>query len=270
MGVASLRSVVGAGVGLALALWLAPAASVLAQDPGAAPPPPEAGAAPSDTVNARRSYNAGGAFLRSLLVPGWGQAAVGSPNRGGFYFAVEGISAWMILKTSRIQGDAERILDLRRAEAEARIVAEGETDPFRIERLVEDDEVVEEATELFELRTQQKEDWIAFALFMLFLGGADAFVAAHLADFPEALETGIRASARHGRGAGGPRAVRSVSTLAPSPARGRRPGPAAGRPTSPGGTDAGCGRPEWRRSPAPRRRRSRVTLRWRSGRAGRS
>ena len=191
MGVASLRGVVGAGV-LALGLWLAAAASVLAQDPGDAPPP-EAEAAPADTVNARRSYNAGGAFLRSLLVPGWGQAAVGSPNRGGFYFAVEGISAWMILKTSRIQGDAERILDLRRAEAEARIVAEGETDPFRIERQVEEDEVVEEATELFELRTQQKEDWVAFALFMLFLGGADAFVAAHLADFPEALETGIRA-----------------------------------------------------------------------------
>ena len=105
-------------------------------------------------------------------------------------------------------------MDLRRAEAEARIVAEGETDPFRIESLVDEDEVVEEAAELFELRTQQKEDWVAFALFMLFLGGADAFVAAHLADFPEPLEAEIRALPDMGAELEVRAALRSVSTLA--------------------------------------------------------
>ena len=48
------------------------------------------------------------------------------------------------------------------------------------------------ADELVEIRSQQKEDWLAVGLFFLFFGGADAFVAAHLADFPQPLETAIR------------------------------------------------------------------------------
>ncbi len=143
-------------------------------------------------MDAPRRHNAGGAFLRSLLVPGWGQAAVGSPNRGGFYFGVESISLWMILKTSRTLRSAEEIAALRRAEAEARLIAGGETDPAEIANLLDEDEMVQEGVELVEIRSQQQEDWVAFALFFLFLGGADAFVAAHLADFPDPLEAGIR------------------------------------------------------------------------------
>ncbi len=117
---------------------------------------------------------------------------MGSPNRGGFYFGVESISLWMILKTSKTLGSARDIEAFRRAEAEARVVAAGETDPLEIEGLVDEDEVVQNAAELVELRSQQKEDWLAFGLFFLFFGGADAFVAAHLADFPQPLEAAIR------------------------------------------------------------------------------
>ena len=178
----------GAGL-IGAGLVLAPA-SARAQDPSVVPAQAEAEAA--DTVDAPRRHNAGGAFLRSLLVPGWGQAAVGSPNRGGFYFGVESISLWMILKTSRTLRSAEEIAALRRAEAEARLIAAGETDPAEIANLLDEDEMVQEAAELVEIRSQQQEDWVAFALFFLLLGGADAFVAAHLADFPDPLEAEIR------------------------------------------------------------------------------
>ena len=146
---------------------------------------------PDSTVGPRR-HNAGGAFLRSVLIPGWGQAKVGSPNRGGFYFGVESISFWMIMKTSKTLGSARDIAALRREEAEARVIAGGVTDPLEIENLVNEDEVVQNADELVEIRSQQREDWLAFGIFFLFLGGADAFVAAHLADFPQPLEAAIR------------------------------------------------------------------------------
>ena len=148
----------------------------------------------ADSVRVPRRHNAGGAFLRSVLIPGWGQAAVGSPNRGGFYFAVESMNLWMILKTSKTLRSARNILSLRREQAEARILDEGFADNIDIKSLVDQDPGVQDAEELVETRSQQKEDWIALGIFFLVLGGADAFVAAHLADFPEPLEIKIRSS----------------------------------------------------------------------------
>ena len=175
---------------VATGLALAPT-STRAQDPVADPPAREAVA--PDSASAPRRHSAGGAFLRSVLIPGWGQAKVGSPDRGGFYFAVESMSLWMILKTSKTLGSARDIVALRRAEAEAQVIGEGTVvDPVEIANLVDEDEAVQDAEVLVELRSQQKEDWVAFGLFFLFLGGADAFVAAHLADFPVPLEAAIR------------------------------------------------------------------------------
>lgn len=170
-------------------LTIAPT-SAQAQNPAADPPTQEVEA--PDSIRGPRRHSAGGAFLRSVLIPGWGQARVGAPTRGGFFFAVEGINLWMIMKTSKTLGSAQDIAALRRSEAEARIIAGGEMDPLEIERLVDEDEVVQNADELVEIRSQQKEDWLAVGIFFLFLGGADAFVAAHLADFPQPLEAAIR------------------------------------------------------------------------------
>ena len=164
--------------------------SIHAQNPPTDAPTPEV-AAP-DSVRGPRRHNPGGAFLRSVLIPGWGQASVGSPNRGGFYFGVESITLWMLMKTSKTLGSAKDIAALRRAEAEARVIAGGEDDPLEIERLVDADEAVQSADQLAEVRSQQKEDWLAVGIFFLFLGGADAFVAAHLADFPQPLEASLR------------------------------------------------------------------------------
>ena len=42
--------------------------------------------------------------------------------------------------------------------------------------------------DLVDAREQQREDWIAWSLFWLLASGVDAFVNAHLADFPAAIE----------------------------------------------------------------------------------
>ena len=117
---------------------------------------------------------------------------MGSPDRGAFYFGVESMSLWMILKTSKTLGSARDVVALRRSEAEVRIIGDGAVDPVEIARLVDEDAAVLDAEELVDIRSQQREDWLAFGIFFLFLGGADAFVAAHLADFPEPLEVEIR------------------------------------------------------------------------------
>jgi len=152
-------------LGAVLVLVVALLGDVRAQEVGELVSPP-------DSVQGPGRISPSGAFLRSLLVPGWGQASVGSYNRAAFYFTVDAASAWMILKSSKTHSSAIRIADRLEAEAEARGLAG--------------------------VRAQQREDWIAFGLFMLVFGGADAFVSAHLADFPEALETEIRASPQGG------------------------------------------------------------------------
>lgn len=134
-----------------------------------------------------------GAFLRSLLLPGWGQAAVRSYGRGGFYFATESAVAWMLFKTGRRRGSARSIVALREGEVTAANMALALTDPDSLLALMDADPSVTDARQLEEVRSQQFEDWLAFGVFMLLLGGADAFVAAHLADFPEPLTPGFQA-----------------------------------------------------------------------------
>jgi len=97
----------------------------------------------------------------------------------------------MILKTQKTLGSANDILAMRRLVAGERLLAGG-TDPVDIPNGIDSDPAVQDAENLVGVRRQQREDWFAFGLFFLLLGGADAFVAAHLADFPEPLETVIR------------------------------------------------------------------------------
>jgi len=49
----------------------------------------------------------GGAFLRSVLVPGWGQAASGSYGRAAFYFLAQAGNVWMAYKTDSLRGLAK-------------------------------------------------------------------------------------------------------------------------------------------------------------------
>ena len=149
-----------------------------------------------------------GAMLRSFLIPGWGHAALGSYNRGGFYFLAEALSGWMLVKTGRSLRSAKGRRDLIEEEVEARLRAAGIVDPDSIAPIVDEDPAVEEARGLVDIRSQQMEDWVAVSLFIVFLSGIDSFVSAHLADFPAPLSieavpgkrSELRFSVRLGRG----------------------------------------------------------------------
>ena len=128
----------------------------------------------------------GGAFLRSALVPGWGQAASGSYGRAAFYILAQAGNTWMTYKTEAMLNGARRRQEVFEATATAELLRAG-VDPDSVSSAVEGDPRVEGARELVDARAEQKEDWVALLIFFTFLGGADAFVSAHLADFPVPL-----------------------------------------------------------------------------------
>jgi hypothetical protein len=107
--------------------------------------------------------------------------------RGAFYFGAASLNGYMLVKTRHRQVVAADGEAMQREAAEARYIDEGVTDPDSLQALVDADPKVQEAVSLVEARGQQMEDWIAWSLFMLLLGGADAYVSSHLADFPEPL-----------------------------------------------------------------------------------
>lgn len=134
----------------------------------------------------------GGAFLRSLLVPGWGHASIGAYTRGGFYLTAQSSTVWMLVRTALRRSAARDIRTFRGGIVEDRLREQGIEDPAEIADALDADPDVEEARALVRAREQQFEDWLALGIFLSFLGGADAFVSAHLADFPEAVRVGIR------------------------------------------------------------------------------
>ncbi|HET6764489.1 MAG TPA: hypothetical protein VFH27_12485, partial [Longimicrobiaceae bacterium] len=147
----------------------APARAQLPGLPGGRGQP--AAQAPGDTARGRvvppdttrvNGVSPKGAFLRSMLVPGWGQSSIGSPGRGGVYFALEAGSLWMVYKAQL------KVEDARRREHE-----------LRNSGMLEDGR----QTGLLHSRLSQREDWITLSGFWLFFSGADAFVATHLANF---------------------------------------------------------------------------------------
>ena len=134
----------------------------------------------------------GGAFLRSLLVPGWGQATIGSYTRAGFYVLAESATGWMLARTVSRLDAAQALRDLREEEVTAALAADGVTDPEEVARARDADPLVDDARDLVDARRQQFEDWLAFGIFVVFLSGADAFVSAHLKDFPEPVQIELR------------------------------------------------------------------------------
>jgi len=140
----------------------------------------------------------GGAFLRAVLVPGWGHAAIGSYTRGGFYFGAEIATAYTLVRTRQRLDEARGHRSLVEAALRQDLTAEGITDPAAIDARLDEDADLRELRELVEAREQQQEDLVALGLFLLFLSGADAYVSAHLADFPAPIELEAAPSS-HGR-----------------------------------------------------------------------
>ena len=124
--------------------------------------PPRRPAAP-DTLP-RQYISPLNAFWRSFLLPGWGQARLNRKLTGGIFLAWESVTLGMSLKTRR------ELRYLRR------------TGSARADS-----------------KRQEHEDWIVLLAFNHLFSGLEAYVSAHLDDFPgdlriEAVPGGVGAS----------------------------------------------------------------------------
>jgi hypothetical protein len=106
---------------------------------------------PADTMH--QGVRPMGAFLRSFLLPGWGQAATDRPMTGAVFVAWEGVTAMMTLK----------------AQQEANYFKAIHSANLRHKR-------------------QEVQDWLVLWVFNHLFSGAEAYVSAHLRDFPPDLK----------------------------------------------------------------------------------
>ena len=173
-----------------LAISLLLGATLLLPAPGGAQTAPDS-AAPDSL--ARSGPSPLGAFLRAIAIPSWGHASIGSYKRGAFYLGAEGGTAWMLWKTSARRSSAREILAVREAVVRAELVAAG-TPAEELEQAVEADPRVTGAQSLVDARQAQFEDWVAMGIFLVLLSGADAFVSAHLQDFPDVIDLEVGAT----------------------------------------------------------------------------
>jgi hypothetical protein len=144
---------VGRAALLVLLLTARPPVPLSAQVPDTIPAPIVTTGAlvvPTDTVHGVRPM---GAFLRSLLVPGWGQAVTGRHVTGAVFAAWEGVTAMMTLKA---KSEMHYLREARSANVPA--------------------------------KRQEVQDWLVLWVFNHLFSGAEAFVAAHLQDFPKDLK----------------------------------------------------------------------------------
>jgi len=156
--------------------------------------------------SARKIISPGTAFFRSVLIPGWGQLSVGAPGRAAVFITLQSASWYMLVKTVKKLSQAYERRDARVTEwtpivtdSLQAIAARGDTllqrrladpDTFKlvVASAVDTASAVHAAASLVNSRQEQRQDWITYTLFLTLASGVDAFVAAHLADFPATIE----------------------------------------------------------------------------------
>jgi len=104
------------------------------------------------------------ALLRSLLIPGWGQASLDRGTAGATYFALEAGSIAMLLFAK------QELATARRAARDSTFVNDSTLGP------------PPELGARVRVRRLQVEDWAALIFFTHLFSAADAFVSAHLWD----------------------------------------------------------------------------------------
>jgi hypothetical protein len=193
----------------ALVLSLAAAAAAVpatAQEP--VRPPADTTPAPSDSFpqglpipQARDTVpgpGPGGAMLRSILLPGWGQAAYHAYFRGAVYYAGWAGTWFMNLKNFAKLDEIRQMRTIRRGMVLDSLLAAAATDtvlanelanPTQRDQLIGQDSVENNMRLVENSRKQQRQDWIALTIFWTLASGVDAFVTAHLADFPAIITT---------------------------------------------------------------------------------
>jgi hypothetical protein len=142
-----------------LVLAVGGVADLLAQ----ATPPPRRPAAAPDTLQ-RQYISPFNAFWRSFLIPGWGQARLNRKLSGGIFIGWEAVTLGMSIKTRR------ELRYLRRTGS-----SRGDN------------------------KRQEHEDWLVLLAFNHLFAGLEAYVSAHLDDFPgdlriEAFPGGVGAA----------------------------------------------------------------------------
>lgn len=114
--------------------------------PRARPPAPRA--LPADTSHQIKPLSA---FFHSLIIPGWGQSKLDRKLTGALFVTWEGVSLGMSLK----------------AAGEARYLRRIGADSVRIAG-----------------KKAERQDWLVMLAFNHLFSGLEAFVSAHLQDFP--------------------------------------------------------------------------------------
>lgn len=107
---------------------------------------------PAHVVDTTHNISATGALWRSLLIPGWGQAATGRHITGALFVTWEGVTMMMTLRAVQEEGYLNQ-------SGSANIVP----------------------------KRQEVQDWVVLWIFNHFFSGAEAFVSAELLDFPKNL-----------------------------------------------------------------------------------
>lgn len=156
---------------LALAALLATAAQ--AQDPMPRPGPDSVAtpdtltrvAAPVDSLYPKAPASPMGALWRSLLIPGWGQAQSNRKLTGALFVMWEGVTLGMSIKT-------QHELNYLRRTGSSSVRA----------------------------KEKERQDWLVLLAFNHLFAAIEAYVSAHLWDFPDDLQ--IRAAPMPGGGAG--------------------------------------------------------------------
>jgi hypothetical protein len=137
-----------------------------------------------------------GALIRALVVPGWGHLYVGTPRRAAVFATLQGASWFMLGRTIHRHGtarDAERAAEavardsLATAMAADTALARQLADPFRFQQALDQNPGFASARALADSRGRHRQDWIVYTVAFTFAAAIDAYVAAHLAEFPADL-----------------------------------------------------------------------------------
>jgi len=106
-----------------------------------------------DSVRPRPPVSPGQAFLRSLVLPGWGQASLNRNVTGGLFVAFEGVALAMVWKSAWQ-------LDFARARGK-----------------------------YVDSHVRERQDWTVLLVFNHLISATEAFVSSHLYDFPATLNS---------------------------------------------------------------------------------
>ncbi|HUF64478.1 MAG TPA: DUF5683 domain-containing protein [Gemmatimonadaceae bacterium] len=149
-------------------------------------------APPTILLPAERPISPGRAFLRSLILPGSGQIAMDRTVAAGVYAFVEIAAVGMARKSALNLRHARRapidstVVSYQRDPATGELVLNPETgQPIPAEFIISD------LAGRVRARKQHLEDWIALLIFNHLFSAADAYVAAHLWDFPATVGASV-------------------------------------------------------------------------------